>query len=420
MALTIAIGLMLSTLGSAHQFEDWAAVNPVGMVSTNGYQLSWADAGDRACRYRIIKNGTEITRSETLAWEDISYNAGDMYSVEVVLCSDAEIFSHGLTVGNTPIADHCAPGESLADRRFGYGRGVQPPANMVTVSNWSEFETAAENGNVWIQWDASLSNQIVPMTSLVSAGPNVWVDGSRAVNATFRATTSGTRGISFRQGNGVVHGMRIDSDNRGSSRVWFIEGQNYWADKLEFLNSTDDVMVISSDNQGALSNVTLSFIYSHDNVKGMLINAKTNSPVNSISMHGNRLKDNDSRNWRWQAADRIHDWNSLIEDVSIGINGRISVGDIGSNTVSRALVESNVYSNVGNPWNISNTSSSVDPAYQHYLYTDGLNVTGSGSLIGNIDEPGAPAVHSIPYMYIKKPVNEVVSYATSCAGIGSI
>lgn len=108
MVFTLAIGFVLATLGSAHQFEDWAAVNPSGMVSANGYQLSWADAGERACRYRIMKNGVEITRSEALNWEDTNYSAGDTYRVEAVLCSDAEIFSHSLTV--PAMAMTCDPG----------------------------------------------------------------------------------------------------------------------------------------------------------------------------------------------------------------------------------------------------------------------------------------------------------------------
>ena len=215
--------------------------------------------------------------------------------------------------------------------------------------------------------------------------------------------------------------MKIDSNNISSTRIWFLYGQHYWADKIETYNSNDDVIIMSSDNQPDLSDVTISYIHTHDNSRGMLVNAKTtNGSVRRITICNSRFNDNGIRNWRWQASDEMHSFNNYVHDCSIGINGRITSGNVGSNTLNRAIIESSVFENVGNPLNIQNPGGSLAFQYDHWAYSDGLNDYGGGSIIGQVDDPSAPAAHTIPYSYIKLPTAQVKAHVLANAGVESL
>ena len=307
---------------------------------------------------------------------------------------------------------------SLSERRFGFGRNVTIPTDKVVVGSWADIQSVGPQPNKYIELSPALAGQTILMTNQVTLGAGTTVDGSTAPGHIL-SSTSGTCGFRLSNGNNVVHCIKMDGNNSSSNRIWLLAGSHYWIDHCEAYDSSDDVYIISTDNGDALSDITFSWLYSHNNnQRGMLINAKTANPVERITISGCWLSNNNARNFRWQGADQIHAYNNFTENASIGINARIPPGNVGPFSNARCLLESCVYENVSNPLNIQTQSSGVDPAWQHWLYTDGLNDYGGGSVTraDHIDGPTAPAMFSIPYAYEKIPTAQVKATVIANAG----
>lgn len=107
--LAFLVGVATSISSSAHNFEGWETTNPRVVNQASGsITLGWTDAGESACKYEVLKNGVPYQRTTNLVWADGQYSQGDVYTVRVVKCQDAEHFSaNGLAVGGQTVQSAC-------------------------------------------------------------------------------------------------------------------------------------------------------------------------------------------------------------------------------------------------------------------------------------------------------------------------
>ena len=317
---------------------------------------------------------------------------------------------------------------TLEERIFGFGAGVLAtrPSTEVYFNDFNElFAAVHDDGTgktpIIAKADPSLSGQVMPLTQNITLTNGMWLrfDEAPGLEMPHGRTPNEVCGFIVQSGN-VVYGGKLlhgHTTGNGATAIQMREGSDSYVGFCEVHGSRDDSFAFGQGNAGTCENATFAYCKTVNGDKGFLTNGKNNGPCRNLTIAGQNLIGNPTRNFRWQAVDNLHVFNLRVEDGGTGIDGFITSPP--AQIVNRARMENCKYISMSGY--VLYIGDATDQG-EHYLH-EGNNDFLGASNIGTspllpLSDPNTPV---IPYDYsFMVPLNDVDSHVDAFAGVAGL